>query len=90
MTAKKDQKEKNYYVYILECSDKTFYTGYTNDLERRLARHNQGQGAKYTRGRLPVRIIYYESFATKSLALKREAQIKRMKKEDKEALIKVN
>lgn len=81
-------KEKFYFVYILECSDKTFYTGYTDNLENRLAKHNQGQGAKYTRGRLPVKILYSEEFASKSEALKREAVIKKMKREAKEKLIK--
>lgn len=76
------------YVYILECSDKTLYTGYTNDLEKRVKTHNEGKGAKYTRGRLPVKLLYSEAFDSKSLALKREYSIKQKSKEDKLALIK--
>ncbi len=87
MEVQKKEKEKSFFVYILECSDKTFYTGYTDDLEGRLARHNQGLGAKYTRGRLPVKLLYSERFESKSQALKREAAIKKMKRKDKEKLI---
>lgn len=71
------------YVYILECRDKTLYTGWTNDLEARLKAHNNGTGAKYTRGRTPCTIIYYEEFKTKSEAMKREYAIKRMNKSQK-------
>lgn len=75
------------YTYLLECSDKTFYTGWTNDLEKRLAAHNAGRGAKYTKGRLPVLIVYYEEFATKQEAMKREAAIKRLTRIQKQELI---
>lgn len=69
---------KKYYTYILKCSDGTYYTGYTTDLENRVKSHNEKKGAKYTRGRTPVTLMYYEEFETKSEALKREAQIKRL------------
>ncbi|MEM7541667.1 MAG: GIY-YIG nuclease family protein [Pseudomonadota bacterium] len=65
-------------VYILECSDGSLYTGISNDLERRLATHNEGKGAKYTRSRLPVRLVYAEHCEGKSAALRREIAIKRL------------
>ena len=75
------------YVYILECKDKSLYTGWTNDLEARLKAHNDGLGAKYTRGRGPCKLIYYEEFETKIEAMKREYAIKQMTKHQKEKLI---
>jgi putative endonuclease len=75
-----------YFVYILECSDGTFYTGITNSLDRRLAMHNAGRGAKYTRGRQPVVLKYFEEVSNRSEALEREWQIKKLKKEGKERL----
>lgn len=69
---------KKYYTYILKCSDDTYYTGYTTDLKKRIETHNEKKGAKYTRGRTPVALVYYEEFETKSEALKREAQIKKL------------
>ncbi|MGL5256986.1 MAG: GIY-YIG nuclease family protein [Proteocatella sp.] len=78
---------KNYFVYILECSDKTLYTGYTVDIERRFLEHNQARGAKYTRGRLPVKIVYLEKHMSLSVALKREAEIKSKTKKQKLELI---
>lgn len=75
------------YTYILECADKTFYTGYTNNLENRIKVHNSGLGAKYTRGRIPVKLLYYEEFESKSEALKREYAIKKMTRKEKEKLI---
>ena len=75
------------YTYILECADGTLYTGWTNDLEKRLAAHNAGQGAKYTRGRGPVRLCYYEVCADKAAALRREAALKRLSHSEKMALI---
>ena len=69
---------KKYYTYILKCSDNTYYTGYTTDLKKRIETHNEKKGAKYTRGRTPVTLMYYEEFETKSEALKREAQIKKL------------
>lgn len=75
------------FVYILKCSDGTLYTGYTVNLENRLLKHNQGKASKYTRGRLPVEIVYFESFSSKSEAMKREAAIKKLKKHSKMDLI---
>lgn len=75
------------YTYILECSDHTYYTGWTNDLEKRIADHNSGKGAKYTKARLPVLLKYYETYETKEEAMKREYAIKKMKRAEKENLI---
>jgi putative endonuclease len=74
-------------VYILECSDGTLYTGWTNNLNKRLDTHNSGNGAKYTRGRLPVKLVYTETIAERGLALKRERQIKKMTRAEKLTLI---
>jgi putative endonuclease len=75
------------YVYILKCNDNTLYTGWTNNVEARISVHNSGNGAKYTRGRLPVTLVYLESFETRSEALSREVAIKRMSKKQKLELI---
>lgn len=75
------------YTYIVKCSDGTFYTGWTNDLTRRMEEHNQGRGAKYTKARRPVTLIYYETFETKEEAMKREYAIKRLSRKEKEELI---
>ena len=75
------------YTYILRCSDDTLYTGWTNDLPKRLKTHNAGKGARYTRGRLPVKLIYYETFATKKKAMQREAQIKKLSRKQKLSFI---
>jgi len=80
-----------YFVYILLCSKGgSFYTGSTNDVEKRFNDHVNGRGAKYTKSHKPVKIIYTEEFETKSEALKREAEIKRLSKTLKTALIKQN
>lgn len=79
--------EQKNYIYILRCADGTYYTGWTTDPARRLCTHNAGKGAKYTRSRLPVELVYSESFESKSLALKRECEIKKMSREEKAALI---
>jgi putative endonuclease len=76
-----------WWVYIVACSDETLYTGCTNDLEKRLVRHNAGTGAKYTRSRLPVKMVFYESQTTQSEALKREREIKKKKRYEKIQLI---
>lgn len=76
------------YVYILECSDKTYYTGWTSDLERRVKTHNSRKGAKYTRGRTPVKLVYFEELENKSLAMKREYEIKQLSRKEKIKLIK--
>ncbi len=75
------------YTYILKCSDETLYTGWTNNLEKRLADHNAGKGAKYTKPRLPVQLVYYETFASKEEAMRREYAIKRLTRKEKLKLI---
>lgn len=76
-----------WYVYMLRCSDETLYTGITNDLSARIRAHNAGTGAKYTRGRGPVELVYSEELPTHGEALRREYTIKQLKKEQKLALI---
>ena len=76
-----------HYVYILRCYDGSLYTGWTTDLKQRVKAHNEGKGAKYTRSRRPVELVYHEEFGTKSEALKREAAIKRLSREEKLPLI---
>jgi len=79
----------NYFVYILECADKTLYTGTTNDLEKRILSHNTSKtGAKYTRGRRPVTLKYFEDCKTKGSALKREVVIKKLARGEKIKLFK--
>lgn len=75
------------FTYMVRCADGSLYTGWTNDLEKRVKSHNDGKGAKYTRPRLPVRLVYYESFDTKIEAMRREAAIKRLSKARKEELV---
>lgn len=75
------------YTYILECNDGSYYTGWTNDIEKRLLVHNQGKGAKYTKPRLPVVLVYYEIFELKEEAMRREWEIKQLSRREKEALI---
>ena len=75
-----------HHVYVVECSDGTLYTGYTTDIERRVAEHNAGDGAKYTRGRTPVRLRHSETFDSRGDALSREHEIKRLSRREKEAL----
>ncbi len=74
-------------VYILECADKTLYTGITNDLQNRLEKHSNGTGAKYTKGRAPFNVIYTEQHRTKSQALKREIWIKSLRRAEKLSLL---
>ena len=78
--------EPGFYVYMLECSDKTLYSGWTTDLSRRLATHNAGKGAKYTRSRLPVRLVYSESLPDAQAARKREWELKQLPRAQKLAL----
>ena len=75
------------YTYILKCADGTLYCGWTNNLEKRLATHNDGTGSKYTRTRLPAALIYYEEYETKQEAMSREYRIKKMTREEKLRLI---
>lgn len=76
-----------YYTYIVQCSDGTYYTGYTTDINNRIRAHNQKKGAKYTRSRTPVVLMYHEEHKTKSDAMRREAAIKKLTREQKENLI---
>ena len=76
-------KVKEWFVYIVECSDGTLYTGCTNDVFKRVANHNFGRAAKYTRYRRPVKLVHYESHPTKGAALKREHAIKQFSREEK-------
>lgn len=76
------------YTYIVECSDGTFYTGWTTDIKKRLLNHNAKKGAKYTRARTPVRLVYLEEADTRREAMRREAQIKSLSRQEKEQLIK--
>ena len=75
------------YIYILRCCDGSLYTGWTNDLSRRVAAHQAGKGGKYTRARLPVELVYSERFDTKSEAMRREWEIKQLTREEKLKLI---
>ena len=77
------------YAYLLLCADGSLYAGWTNDLRRRLHAHNEGTGAKYTRGRGPVRLVYAEAFATKEEAQKRECAIKKLRREKRLELIRL-
>ncbi|UXR78508.1 MULTISPECIES: GIY-YIG nuclease family protein [unclassified Staphylococcus] len=76
-----------HYTYMVECADRSLYTGYTTDLTARIHKHNEGKGAKYTKTRRPVRLKYYEIYETKSEALKREYAIKQLTRQQKIALI---
>ncbi len=76
-----------HFVYILECADSTYYCGYTVDLERRLSQHSSAAGSKYTRGRLPVRLVYYEECASRGAGLRREYQLKQLSRAEKSQLI---
>lgn len=75
------------YTYMLRCSDGTYYTGWTNDLEKRVRTHNRGRGGKYTRTRIPVELAYYEEFETKEEAMSREFAIKQLPRTEKEKLV---
>ena len=75
------------YVYMIRCKDGSLYTGWTNNLEKRFRNHCEGKGAKYTRGRGPLELVYYEVFEDKKDAMKREYAIKQLKKSEKEKLI---
>ena len=76
-----------YFVYLVECRDRSYYCGYTDDLKKRIEAHNSGKGAKYTQRRRPVRLVHREEFETRSLAMKREAQIKKLSRKEKEELV---
>ena len=78
------------YMYVVECCDGSYYTGYTTDVKRRVAIHNSGKGAKYTRARLPVKLIYAEGFDSKEEAMSAEALLKRKKRPQKESYLNDN
>lgn len=79
--------KQKYFTYIVRCKNGILYTGYTNDLAKRIAQHNENKGAKFTRGRGPVTLVYFEEFSTRGEAMAREIQIKRLTKPEKEKLI---
>ena len=83
------KKKKAWYIYIIECADGTYYTGITTDTERRIAEHNTSgiKGARYTRARRPVKLVYSEKVSGRSEALKRESRIKKMSRAVKEKLV---
>ncbi|MDG5778230.1 GIY-YIG nuclease family protein [Haloarculaceae archaeon H-GB2-1] len=77
----------DHFVYVLRCEDDTLYTGYTTDVERRVDEHNDGEGAKYTRGRTPVELVHVEEFDSQSAAMSREYEIKQFSRSRKESLV---
>lgn len=81
------ESENKHYFYVVKCRDNSFYAGYTNNLERRIATHNTGKGAKYTRARLPVQCVHYEIFDTKQEAMRMEYAFKQLSRETKEKYI---
>lgn len=85
-TDKQNQHQGNY-TYIVKCSDETLYTGWTNNLKKRLEAHNSGKGAKYTKNRRPVELVYFEEYDTKQEAMQREYAIKQLSRQKKLALI---
>ena len=84
---KREYNESMNYVYIVKCGDGSLYTGWTNDLQKRLKKHNAGKGAKYPRSRLPVELVYFETFETPREAQSREWHIKKLPREEKRRLI---
>ena len=78
------------YMYVVECRDGSYYTGYTTDVKKRVAVHNSGKGAKYTRARLPVKLIYVEGFDSKEEAMSAESLLKRKKRPQKESYLNDN
>ena len=82
-------RRSKYWVYIVQCKDGTYYTGYTNDLERRISQHNNGSGAKYLKSKLPVKLVYAKKYKYYKNALHRERNIKKMTREQKERLIRI-
>ena len=85
---KENQERKKHYYYMLRCSDGSIYSGYTTDPHRREKVHNSGKGAKYTRTRLPVKLVYFEEFDNKIDAMKREYAFKQLTHKEKEEIIK--
>jgi putative endonuclease len=85
----KVNRKSQYWVYIVQCRDGRYYTGYTNDLKSRIALHNKGNGAKYLRGKLPVKLVYAKEYRYYKNALHSERNIKKMTREQKERLISI-
>lgn len=81
------ESDAGHFVYVVECADGTYYTGYTTDVERRVAEHNAGTGARYTRGRGPVEVVHTEAYDTQSEAMQREYAIKQLRRRQKERLV---
>ena len=77
----------SHHVYVVECADGTYYTGYTTDVDRRVAEHDAGEGARYTRGRAPVELRHVERYDSRSAAMSREYEIKQLSRAQKEALV---
>lgn len=86
----KIKQQYGFYVYILECRDGSFYTGWTSDPVRRVAQHNRGRGSRYTRSRLPVRLVYLRSCLSQSDAMRQEARMKRLSRQEKKTVIAKN
>jgi putative endonuclease len=86
---KKIIRKSKYWVYIFQCRDGTYYTGYTNNLDSRIALHNSGKGAKYLRAKLPVKLVYAKEYRYYKNVLRRERSIKKMTRKQKEVIIKV-
>jgi len=82
-----DTDVKNWFVYIVRCSDNSLYTGISTDVDARVAQHNKGKGAKYTRSRVPVELVYTENLSEKGDALRREIEIKRLSPQNKRKLV---
>ena len=83
------KREDSFFVYIVQCRDGSYYTGYSNDLESRVALHNSGKGAKYLKGKLPVKIVYAKEYRYYKNALKGERRIKKLTRNEKEKLIEI-
>ncbi|WP_198769466.1 GIY-YIG nuclease family protein [Fictibacillus halophilus] len=81
-------ENNTHFLYILECKDGSYYTGYTNDLEKRLKKHEEGKGAKYTRGRGPLKLVFQATFPTKQEAMRMEFAVKKLNRAQKERMIK--
>lgn len=77
----------SYFTYIVRCRDGVLYTGYTNDIKERINKHNRGEGAKFTRGRIPVELVYWEEFPSREEAMRREWAIKKLNREQKLTLV---
>ncbi|WP_028390535.1 GIY-YIG nuclease family protein [Bacillus cihuensis] len=80
-------EKNNHIFYVLECRDHSYYAGYTNDLEKRIMLHNEGKGAKYTRGRGPVKLVYFESYPRKKEAMQAEYRFKQLSRKQKEKIV---